>query len=64
LIQSVVGYEGKIGWDLTRPDGTPRKLLDIQKIKATGWSASIPLRQGLEDVYREFSTDFAHQRQA
>lgn len=64
LIQSVVGYEGNIGWDLTRPDGTPRKLLDVQKIKATGWSASIPLRQGLEDVYREFSSHFAQQRQA
>jgi nucleoside-diphosphate-sugar epimerase len=51
LITSVVGYEGKLEFDDTKPDGTPRKLLDVSRINNLGWPAKIPLKQGLGDVY-------------
>jgi len=51
LIADVVGYEGKLEFDDTKPDGTPRKLLDVSRINNLGWSASIPLKQGLEETY-------------
>jgi len=52
LIQSIVGYEGRITYDRSKPDGTPRKLLDISKIKALGWEPQISLREGIEATYR------------
>jgi GDP-L-fucose synthase len=51
LVCAVVGYEGKLAWDTTKPDGTPRKLLDVSKIHALGWKARIGLRAGIEGVY-------------
>jgi GDP-L-fucose synthase len=53
LIKDVVGYTGNIIWDSTKPDGTPRKLMDVSKLKGLGWSASINLKQGIESVYRD-----------
>lgn len=58
LVCEIVGYEGQIVHDLSKPDGTPRKLMDIGKIRSTGWSPSIPLREGIEDAYGWFC---AHQ---
>jgi GDP-L-fucose synthase len=55
LIKEVVGFNGSIEHDLTKPDGTPRKLMDVQKLNNLGWKASIGLREGIEKVYREFS---------
>lgn len=55
LIAEVVQYRGKILFDVTRPDGTPRKLLDVSKINALGWSARTPLRTGLERAYADFT---------
>jgi GDP-L-fucose synthase len=52
LIARVVGFEGTITFDPTRPDGTPRKLLDISNLTRLGWSAKIPLRDGLEQTYQ------------
>lgn len=52
LICEVVGFDGALTFDSTKPDGTPRKLLDVSKIKALGWSARIPLREGIAGVYR------------
>ncbi|MGB8354858.1 MAG: GDP-L-fucose synthase [Chthoniobacteraceae bacterium] len=52
LICEVVGFSGEIAYDATKPDGTPRKLLDVSKINALGWSAQIPLREGIEQTYR------------
>jgi GDP-L-fucose synthase len=52
LVAEVVGYDGEIRWDPARPDGTPRKLLDVSKISGLGWSPSISLRDGLESTYR------------
>jgi GDP-L-fucose synthase len=51
LVASVVGYEGPVRWDNSRPDGTPRKLLDSSRIRATGWSPRIPLEEGIRSVY-------------
>lgn len=53
LIKDVVGYTGEIVHDTTKPDGTPRKLMDVSKLNNLGWKASIGLRQGIEMVYRE-----------
>lgn len=52
LICEVVGFSGEIACDATKPDGTPRKLLDVSKINALGWSAQIPLREGIEQTYQ------------
>lgn len=52
LVRDVVGYEGEIGWDTAKPDGTPRKLLDVSRLGALGWRARIGLREGIEGTYR------------
>lgn len=51
LVRDVVGFEGGIRFDSTKPDGTPRKLLDVSRLEALGWRARIPLRQGIEKTY-------------
>jgi len=53
LIAEITGYKGKIKFDTTKPDGTLRKLLDISKLKALGWEASISLEEGIQKVYKE-----------
>ena len=52
LVRDIVGFEGDIVYDASKPDGTPRKLLDISRISATGWKASIDLPMGIENTYR------------
>ena len=52
LIRDVVGYQGEIVFDSSKPDGTPRKLLDVSRLHALGWRARIPLREGLEQTYQ------------
>ena len=54
LIAEVVGWKGEFVFDHSKPDGTPRKLLDVSRLTALGWTASIPLREGLADAYRDF----------
>jgi GDP-L-fucose synthase len=54
LVSDVVGYQGRIVFDTARPDGTPKKLLDVTKINRLGWSARIPLREGLAAAYADF----------
>src|SRR5256884_5391197 len=51
LICEVVGFDGDLAWDATKPDGTPRKLLDVSKLRALGWKPSIPLRDGIARTY-------------
>ena len=54
LVASVVGYRGKIIWDATKPDGTPRKLMDVSRLTALGWKAKTGLRAGIERTYASF----------
>ncbi|SIT97379.1 GDP-L-fucose synthase [Epilithonimonas bovis DSM 19482] len=53
LIQKIVGHQGNIIWDTTKPDGTPRKLMDVSKINAMGWKARISLEAGIKQVYSD-----------
>lgn len=53
MIKDITGYSGNIVWDTTKPDGTPRKLMDVTKLKQLGWQASISLQDGIRQVYRE-----------
>jgi GDP-L-fucose synthase len=54
LVAGVVGYEGRITYDASRPDGTPRKLVDVTRMKALGWQAQLPLREGLRLAYESY----------
>ncbi len=54
LVKEVVGYEGDIVYDTSRPDGTPRKLMDVSYVNSLGWKASTGLREGLKKAYEEF----------
>jgi GDP-L-fucose synthase len=54
LVMKTVGYEGELSFDARKPDGTPRKLTDISKIKATGWAPKIPIDQGVPMAYQSF----------
>ena len=51
---AVIGYEGKVVYDTTKPDGTPRKLMDVSRLKAMGWQADVSLRDGLAETYQWF----------
>ena len=53
-VARVVGYQGKIEWDATKPDGAPRKLMDVTRLKDLGWESSVKLEKGLEDSYLWF----------
>jgi GDP-L-fucose synthase len=53
-VQEVIGHQGKIIWDATKPDGTPRKLMDVNRINKLGWQASIELKQGITKTYTWF----------
>lgn len=52
LISKIVGYYGRIKWDQTKPDETPRKLMDSSKINLAGWKVKIDLKKGIESLYR------------
>ncbi len=54
LICDVVGFDGELAWDTTKPDGTPRKLLDVTKLRALGWKPAITLRKGIAQTYDWF----------
>lgn len=53
IVKNTVGFDGEIVWDTTKPDGTPRKLMDVSKLEGLGWKASITLEQGVAMVYDE-----------
>lgn len=52
MIKDIVGFEGEIVWDTSKPDGTPRKLMDVTKLKSLGWEAKIDLQEGIKNVYQ------------
>jgi GDP-L-fucose synthase len=61
MIQAITAYKGRIVLDTSKPDGTPRKLLDVSRLSALGWKARVALRAGIEDTYRWF---LAHEKAA
>jgi GDP-L-fucose synthase len=54
IVAAVVGFKGRIAWDATKPDGTPRKLMDVSRLSALGWKARIGVREGVEKTYASF----------
>lgn len=61
MIKAIVGYKGRIVFDSSKPDGTPRKLMDVSKLSSFGWKASISLKEGIARVYKErFLSPISH----
>src|SRR4051812_2468797 len=58
-VASVTGYQGRITWDTSKPDGTPRKLMDVSRLSGLGWRAQIGLREGIEKTYASFLAEKA-----
>jgi GDP-L-fucose synthase len=59
LICDIVGFDGELTWDKSKPDGTPRKLLDVSKLQKLGWKPRIPLRHGIAQAYDWFLKNVA-----
>jgi GDP-L-fucose synthase len=62
LVMSAIGYSGRLVFDANKPDGTPRKLLDVSRLTALGWQARIPLKSGIEHTYAWFKEHSADAR--
>lgn len=62
MIKEVVGFQGKLIWDPTKPDGTPRKLMDNSKLAKLGWEAKISLRDGLVGTYKWYLENAVNQQ--
>jgi len=60
LVKTVVGYAGEITFDTSKPDGTPRKLMDVSKLHATGWKHTIELPEGIAMAYSDFLNNYAN----
>ncbi len=54
LIKKIVGFSGELKFDTSKPDGTPRKLMDVSKLNALGWKAKTGLKEGITSVYEAF----------
>ncbi|RYG02690.1 MAG: GDP-L-fucose synthase [Chitinophagaceae bacterium] len=61
MVKDIVGYKGEIVNDLSKPDGTPKKQLDVSRLANAGWKAKIGLREGIEQVYKEFAAKYQPQ---
>ena len=61
-VAEVVGFRGEIVYDTSKPDGTPRKLLDVSRLSAMGWKAKVSLREGLKKAYADFLTNAVRER--
>ena len=59
LVAEIVGYSGGISWDTSRPNGTPRKVMDISKAASLGWKAHTSLRDGIRLAYEDFKHRYA-----
>ena len=58
LIAEIIGFKGCINWDSEKPNGTPRKLLDVSRLKALGWMPKISLREGVSLAYEDFLNNY------
>lgn len=59
LIKEIVGYEGTLVYDQSKPDGTPRKLMDVSKLTNLGWKYAIELKEGLKRVYADYQNSLS-----
>jgi GDP-L-fucose synthase len=59
LIKDIIGYEGDIYFNTDKPDGTPRKLLDVSKLNDLGWKAKISLEEGIQLAYKDFVANYS-----
>jgi len=59
LVAKIVGYTGEIIWDTSKPNGTPRKLLDVSRLTALGWKYKIKLEEGIKSTYKDFISKYA-----
>src|SRR5690606_6441559 len=59
LIKEIAGYKGEIRFDTSKPDGTPRKLMDVSRITSLGWQPGIRLKDGIFRVYQEFANNYS-----
>ena len=57
IIQNVTGFRGSVRFDATKPDGTPRKLLDVSRLAGLGWTSSIPLEAGVASTWDWYSRE-------
>jgi GDP-L-fucose synthase len=57
LVAEVVGYQGRIQYDTSKPDGTPRKLLDVSRLRSLGWQPTVALRDGIAIAYEDFCSE-------
>jgi GDP-L-fucose synthase len=62
LVKDVVGYQGEVEWDNSKPDGTPQKLLDSSRLRALGWKTKTPLTEGIRSTYEWFLDNLEHLR--
>ena len=58
MVSAIAGFEGAIAWDHSKPDGTPRKVLDVSRINSMGWSPAIPLESGIRETVRWFEANY------
>lgn len=58
MVKEVVGFQGQLTWDTSKPDGTPRKLIDSSKLANMGWQARIPLKEGLAETYKWYCENY------
>ncbi|KPK10266.1 MAG: GDP-L-fucose synthase [Acidithiobacillales bacterium SG8_45] len=59
MVREIVGFNGDIVWDIQKPDGTPRKLLDVSKIKSLGWESRVSLKSGIDAAYKDYLECFS-----
>jgi GDP-L-fucose synthase len=62
IVMSAIGYNGRLTFDSTKPDGTPRKLLDVSRLTELGWQPRVSLKNGIERTYAWFREHFAEAR--
>jgi GDP-L-fucose synthase len=60
LVQRIVGHTGEIIWDSNKPDGTPRKLMDVSKLNSLGWKSRIGLEEGIRETYNWYCNNIDH----
>ncbi len=58
MIADTVGYSGKIVWDTSKPNGTPRKVLNVDKIKSLGWEPTLDLKEGLKKTFEWYKENY------